>query len=412
MGHDPLFHQPIAATVSGRPLYCDYMGASYLGIHGSYMLFAFTPSMTLAASALWLLADAGRRAGRGRRRELLVARRILGDDLAAACSPARPAERAHGPRRAVRVPRRGVLPARDLPAGARAARATTRPSRWEKARRSRTRRTLLVCSSSRPSRRLPLRYASRTRSRPPRRRLLVTSRIACRTCRTAPPTARGTRPTGRVGTSMPQAALGMLRHPFALATGLVHSGIPHLLEPLLFLPLVGHEGLVAASRSSSPTGPRTTVRCREFAIYYALSVLPFLFIGAAYGLARLARTQPRRRIGARLVMAVCAIDGAGWTFPRADPAGGDSGPALAALGAAASPDPGHALSARRARGRAPRARQGAPARRRGSRAPRSRREPLPVHRRRDDGADPAPGRGPALARSETPHGLLLFSPRD
>ena len=30
---------------------------------------------------------------------------------------------------------------------------------------------------------------------------------------------------------------------------------------------------------------------REFAIYYSLSVLPFLFVGAAYGLTRLARTR-------------------------------------------------------------------------------------------------------------------------
>jgi hypothetical protein len=76
------FHQPIAATVSGRPLFCDYTGASYLGIHGSYVLFAFTPFCP-GGQPFWLLAAQALALPRAPL-QASVARRILGDDLAAA----------------------------------------------------------------------------------------------------------------------------------------------------------------------------------------------------------------------------------------------------------------------------------------------------------------------------------------
>ena len=398
------FHQPIAATVSGRPLFCDYTGASYLGIHGSYVLFAFTPLYALAASPFWLLAAQAAALAAGAAACFLVARRILGDDLAAAFLAGALLLNGHTARAAqygfhveafyplaIFLLWLGLLARRPglVAAGVLLAISVKEDS------------LLVLLGFAAVAALFHRRYrlagavaAAATAS------FLITSRLV------VPHFAGGAadRPWyasywSSWGLSLPQAALGMLRHPFALARALAHSGIPHLLEPLLFLPLAGPEGLVAALPQLLPYGAADYRPLRDFAIYYSLPVLPFLFVGAAYGLTRLARTLPRRRIGALLVMAVCALDGAGYTIPRANPAGGDIGPALAALGPrpVRIQDTLYPHAARR--GRPPRARQGASPRSRRGRPPRPRGEPLPVHRRRDDGADPAPRRGPR-ARKE------------
>jgi hypothetical protein len=63
-----------------------------------------------------------------------------------------------------------------------------------------------------------------------------------------------------------------------------------------------------------------------------MPVLPFLFVGAAYGLWRIIRTLPGRRAVALLVLCACALDGGSDTSRRPNPALPDIAPALASLG--------------------------------------------------------------------------------
>jgi hypothetical protein len=125
----------------------------------------------------------------------------------------------------------------------------------------------------------------------------------------------------------------MLTRPLYVAGALARSGIPHLLEPLLLLPLAGPEGLVAALPALVPYAAADYRPLHDFSLYYSMPVLAFLFVGATYGIARLAASAPRRRLAALAVLAVCALDGAGYTFPRANRLGGRIAPALASLGA-------------------------------------------------------------------------------
>ena len=411
------FDHPIAATLSGHPLFCDYLDASYLGIHGSYILFAFTPLYALAASPLWLLAAQAGAVAAGAAAGFLVARRIVGDDMAAAffgCAFLLNGHTARAVQYGFHVEAFYPLAIFLLWLGLLARRP------WLVAAG-----TLLAISVKEDSVLLLLGFCLAAAVF--QRRFRVAAAVACAalvaflvTSRLVAPHFSGSLPDrpwyatywASWGDSLPRAAIGMATHPVALARALAHSGIPHLLEPLLFLPLAGPEGLVAALPQLVPYGAADYRQLRDFAIYYSLSVLPFLFIGAEYGLARLARTLPRRRFGAFLVLAVCALDGAGYTFPRANPARREVEPTLATLGArpvrvqdTLYPHAGYA----------------------GNRRVLDKAHPLVAGEAvlLAPGSSPYPftaaemaalverlGADPALARRETPHGLVLFSPRD
>ncbi len=330
------FDHPIATTLSGRLLFCDYMGESYLGVHGSYVLVAFIPFYALVASPLWLLAAEAVAIAAGAAAGFLVVRRIVGDDLAAALIGVAFVLNGHTARAvqygfhveafyplAIFLLWLGLLARRPwlVAAG-----------------------TLLAITVKEDSLLVLLGFSLAAALFHRRHRLaaavagtgitafLLSSRVVA-------PHFSGASPErpwyafywSTWGDSLPRAALGMASHPIALARALAHSGIPHLLEPLLFLPLAGPEGLVAALPQLVPYGAADFRQLREFSIYYSLPVLPFLFLGAAYGLARLAKTLPRRRIGALAVLLACALDGAGYTFQRANPARAEIEPALASL---------------------------------------------------------------------------------
>ena len=332
------FHQPVAATLSGRPLFCDYLGASYLGIHGSYILFAFTPLYALVVSPLWLLGAQAAAIAAGAAAGFLVARRIVGDDLAAAflgCAFLLNGHTARAVQYGFHVEAFYPLAIFLLWLGL----IERRP--WLVAAG-----TLLAISIKEDSLFVLAGFALIAALF--HRRFRLAAAVGCAAAAAFLVTSRLVAPHygGGVadrpwyafywsswGDSLPRAAIGMATHPVALAKALAHSGIPDLLEPLLLLPLAGPEGLVAALPQLVPYGAADYRPLHDFAIYYSLSVLPFLFVGAMYGLVRLARTLPRRRIGALLVLAACALDGAGYTLPRANPASADIGPALARLGA-------------------------------------------------------------------------------
>jgi hypothetical protein len=108
------------------------------------------------------------------------------------------------------------------------------------------------------------------------------------------------------------------------------------MEPLLYLPLVGFEWLLAALPALVPYSVAKHEKLAQFRLYYSMPVLPFLFAGAARGLQRAAgRIRGGGRLpvraGAFLLLMTCALDGAGYKFERARPERGEIAPLLAAL---------------------------------------------------------------------------------
>ncbi len=214
------------------------------------------------------------------------------------------------------------------------------------------------------------------------------------------------------GESLPRAGFAMLTHPLRLALTLLHSGVPHLLEPLVLTPLAGPEGLVAALPALVPYGAADSRQLRDFALYYSMAVLPFLYIAASYGLRRVAGTPIRMRVGALIVLCMCALDGGSYTFQRPSPARAEIGPALASLGdrpvrvqGTLYPHAGYA-SRRRVLDKT---------------HPIDHREavllapatnPYPFTPAEMDAFVRRLSADPGLVRSETPHGLILFVPRD
>ncbi len=131
----------------------------------------------------------------------------------------------------------------------------------------------------------------------------------------------------RFGATPMRAAAGFLTHPLILGRAVLGSGLRGLLEPLLFLPLVGYEWLLAALPALIPYAASEHPKLSGFGLYYALPVLPFLFAAAARGIQRLARPAERgpatMRAMALVVLAVCAFDGAGYSFPPRRPEAGE-----------------------------------------------------------------------------------------
>jgi len=136
----------------------------------------------------------------------------------------------------------------------------------------------------------------------------------------------------KYGPSPLSAMAGIAGHPFRAAADVARSGIAKLLEPLLFLPLAGFEGFAATLPALVPYAVAQHGKLSRFSLYYPMPVLPFLFIAAGWGLARLARRfrDPRRafRVGAALLFAACALDGAGYVLARPRPERREIGPLL------------------------------------------------------------------------------------
>jgi uncharacterized membrane protein len=128
----------------------------------------------------------------------------------------------------------------------------------------------------------------------------------------------------RYGSSPLAAAAGIAGHPLRAAADVARSGLGNLLEPLLLTPLAGLEWLAAALPALVPYAVAQHGKLSRFTLYYSMPVLPFLFIAAGWGLARIARRFRKNRIaafriGAALVLAACALDGAGYTLARPRP---------------------------------------------------------------------------------------------
>jgi uncharacterized membrane protein len=293
------FDRPIASTLAGRLLLYPDTGTSYLGTHASYLLLAFVPLYLVAPTPLWLLAAVGLAISGAAVVAFLLFRRVLADDLAAAFLAAafvlntytaktvqygfhvevfyplavfllflglleeRIALLAAGVLLAILVKEDSVL----LLSGFAAFAAVTRRYRAAAAVVAAGIASYLVAS------RLVMPHFSGAAAEHPWYAVYWSS----------------------WGDSLPSIALSMLRHPGRLAVAVGRSGVPRLLETLLFLPLAGPEGLGGALPAILPFAAADYRPLRELTLYYSMPVLPFLFVGAGFGMTRIASLVSRFR---------------------------------------------------------------------------------------------------------------------
>ena len=129
---------------------------------------------------------------------------------------------------------------------------------------------------------------------------------------------------GRYGPTPLKAASAMLAQPWEVGKDLMKSGLRDVLEPMLFLPLIGWEWLLAAGPAAVVYATASGDQLSRFNLYYSAPVLGFVFLGAALGLSRIVNRMrrsrgvlPRRRrlrIGAAIFLFVCAFDGPSYRF--------------------------------------------------------------------------------------------------
>jgi uncharacterized membrane protein len=86
-----------------------------------------------------------------------------------------------------------------------------------------------------------------------------------------------------------QALAGMCRHPLRVLRGTFTSGIWKVLEPHLFLPVIGWRWALGIVPIVVLYGASANDQVRAFGIYYACVLVPFLVIAASYGALAVAR---------------------------------------------------------------------------------------------------------------------------
>lgn len=138
------------------------------------------------------------------------------------------------------------------------------------------------------------------------------------------------------GSTPLRAAAGMVVHPSRVAHDVSRSGVRSLVEPLLYLPLVGFEWLLASLPALIPYSVARQEKLAQFRLYYSMPVYPFLFAGAVLGLKRAAgRIRGGGRLplraGSILLLLTCALNGAGYKFESARPEEKEILPLLASV---------------------------------------------------------------------------------
>jgi hypothetical protein len=128
--------------------------------------------------------------------------------------------------------------------------------------------------------------------------------------------APGARPTyagfwGNYGPTLFQALIGMARQPWRVLLDALTSGfLTQVLPPFLFLPLFGWRWLLGMLPIVLLYGASNNEQLRNFGIYYAIVLVPFLTIGAAVGaqrVAKLARKLPCPNVWTATVITAGAL---------------------------------------------------------------------------------------------------------
>ncbi len=94
---------------------------------------------------------------------------------------------------------------------------------------------------------------------------------------------------GNYGDTPIRAFTGMCRHPRRVLKGTMTSGVFRILEPHLFLPLIGWRWALGVVPIVVLYGASANEQVRAFGIYYAMVLVPFLVIAASLGALTVAR---------------------------------------------------------------------------------------------------------------------------
>lgn len=285
---------PLAETVRGRLLWCDHLGMSLLGIHAKFLLLAFVPLYWLHATPVWLLIIHPLAIALATVCAFFLFRRSTGDDVVAAAI------------------------ALAFPFNAATARAVGYAFHleifyplgifllmWALG----ARRNLLFAGA------LLLTVAIKEDAIVPLLPLAGAIWLATRQRWSAVATAatavaayvidahfvlphfagRGPdQPVWYAGYwqsfgGTPLAALfGLFTRPFEVLARLAGSGAPDMLLTLLFVPVVGWEWFLAAVPGLVLYACADLRLLAEFSLYYAMPILPLLFLALPTGIRRLA----------------------------------------------------------------------------------------------------------------------------
>jgi hypothetical protein len=91
------------------------------------------------------------------------------------------------------------------------------------------------------------------------------------------------------GDTPTRVLLGLASHPLEVLVGVLTSGIFRVVMPHLFLPVVGWRWVVGVAPIVLLYGASDNLQVKDFGIYYALVLVPFLVISASTGALTLTR---------------------------------------------------------------------------------------------------------------------------
>lgn len=331
------FDHPIHDTLSRGLLFCRTTGTSLLGTHPSWILLAFVPLDAVVASPLWLLAAQAAALSAGAAAGFLVFRRILEDDLAAGLLAAAFLANAFTARTlqygfhpeafyplAIFLCWRGLLDRRPalVASGAVLALSVKEDAPL-----------LLLAVAASAAIFLRNRRAAAMLAAGAALAFVLDTRIVM-------PSFAGTAPGrpwyayywGSWGNELGDVAVAMARQPVRLARAALSSGAPRVLRTVAFLSIGGPEAIVTALPPFVLYAAADYRPLREFLLYYAMPVLPFVFLGAAYGIRRFWPALRARRPAALGVLVISALDGPGYRLRAPHPALPEIPSALARAG--------------------------------------------------------------------------------
>jgi hypothetical protein len=115
---------------------------------------------------------------------------------------------------------------------------------------------------------------------------------------------------GSYGSTPIRALAGMCRHPRRVLHGTMTSGVLKILQPHLFLPVVGWRWAAGIAPIIVLYGASANEQVRAFGIYYAIVLVPFLAIAACSGALIVARRLVSTAGGAQVVAGAAILLGA------------------------------------------------------------------------------------------------------
>lgn len=329
------FDRPLARTAEGALLYSEYLGGCLLGNHANWVVLALAPFYAVEASPMWLLRSQALAVAGATAAGFFLFRRLTGDDAASALFAGAFLLNTYTARALRCVFHPEIL----YPLGIFLllwAFAVRRPRAFAGA-------ALLILSIKEDAFLLLVPVAlvlAAVRRRPFWGVPLAGVAVAVFAVNyfVVLPAFHAGGPTGHwyqgfwstFGETPFQAALGMIRRPWAVAAALRDSGVWNLLGSLAGLPLAGPVALAMAAPALVVYSVSDFESLAQFRLYYAMPVLPLLVAAAVEGARRLAilrlpgpgraaRRRRRLRLLAGAVFLAASFAGVGHTVNRPRP---------------------------------------------------------------------------------------------